>query len=140
MTKDKLTGTILPKAAGPTDAARPSVIRNLLGDGADLWDNDEDFDKFLLSIKRDSPEMISFWTAMKEKFNQKTAEGRSAEPWKDHNYGFLVDRLYEEIAELKKYFDRGIVWKNEKKEVQGELIDVANFCMFLWLKLEDNNE
>jgi NTP pyrophosphatase (non-canonical NTP hydrolase) len=60
--------------------------------------------------------------------------------WQDCDINYLRFRLVEELGE---YF----AWHNNyspewieahKDKIQKELIDIANFCMMLWDRSEDN--
>jgi NTP pyrophosphatase (non-canonical NTP hydrolase) len=48
----------------------------------------------------------------------------------------LIDRIWDEIRELEPAVDR---WERSEaplEEVQKELVDIANFCMMAWDRLE----
>ncbi|WP_456468672.1 pyrophosphohydrolase domain-containing protein [Archaeoglobus sp.] len=57
--------------------------------------------------------------------------GNTPEPWKDFSMYLLIKRLFEEIEELKE-----AVSNSSSENIMDELLDVANFCMFLWAKLK----
>jgi len=83
-----------------------------------------------------------FFAAMMEKFQLRAKEKvRSQEPWKDFEEDFLIKRLNDEITE----FHQACNWPDENEivmtqEAADELIDVANFCMFLWLRWQRKGE
>ncbi|WP_202319765.1 hypothetical protein [Archaeoglobus neptunius] len=54
--------------------------------------------------------------------------GNTPEPWKDFSEELLIARLSEEIEELEEAIKSG-------GNISDELLDVANFCMYLWAKL-----
>lgn len=88
-----------------------------------------------------------FFDAMLEKFHRRGKEhDRSLEPWKDYSVDFLADRLREEIGELVEAsgFPLGSpVWDERfllDASSADELLDVANFLMFLWVKWNQNHE
>lgn len=56
--------------------------------------------------------------------------GNTPQPWYDFPREQLLSRLFEEIEEL-----RGAVDKGDDENLKDELLDVANFCMYLWGKL-----
>lgn len=83
-------------------------------------------------------EFYRFAEALMEKCNKRANEkDRSATPWRDIHFYHLSDRLYEEESEL----DRALIdymedsSEENMEKVKDELIDVANFCMFMWTKL-----
>ncbi len=61
--------------------------------------------------------------------------GNTTEPWKDFSEELLIARLREEIEELMVEIDRFLADGDNIEELSDELIDVADFCMYLWLKL-----
>ena len=76
-----------------------------------------------------------FHDAVMAKFELKAKEkNRSLQPWHDHNMHFLVGRLREEWMELRDEID--LFPLKMTREWQNELIDVAAFCMFQWMKIE----
>lgn len=81
-----------------------------------------------------SNEIPDFYKAMQDKFEEKAKEeGRSFEPWKVNHDGFLIMRLdqeYKEFQESKK----GTHYGNPVEYDELELVDIANFCRFLWIK------
>lgn len=86
-----------------------------------------------------------FLNKMLGKIHEKVDEdNRSMEPWKDHEPEFLAHRLKEEIEELTLELIYNPVndhysWGHINYEkVQGELVDVANFCFFLFYSLEED--
>jgi len=74
-------------------------------------------------------------------------EGNTPEPWKDFDIETLEKRLTEELNE---FYDEGFLvyyWASPNEDVRGakkkmldELIDIANFCLFLWVKLREDLE
>lgn len=83
-------------------------------------------------------EFYTFAKEMHKKYASKVREeGRSLKPWEDYELGFLVKRLYEEETEL----DDAILEHNNdtteetKEKLKQECLDVANFCMFIFLSL-----
>jgi len=84
-----------------------------------------------------------FLNRVLNKIHDKADEGRSMEPWKDHNTLFLLDRLREEFDELSQHFlvgaeNKVVAWEDDNGELQDELIDVAAFCIFLFWNLEES--
>jgi len=68
-------------------------------------------------------QFIDFMKAMHEKFMKQVREkGRTAKPWEEFDGEFLMNRLEDEWNEWNDSFDR------------RELIDIANFCMYLYHK------
>lgn len=55
------------------------------------------------------------------------SEQRRIDPW-NHDLGFLRGRLLEEFKEY--------LYADPMTEAD-ELLDLANFCFYLWVKLED---
>jgi len=80
----------------------------------------------------------NFFNAMMEKFELRAKEkDRSLEPWKDYSTKFLLDRLRDELIE----FAEAITPVDRiNDEAAAELLDVANFCMFLWLRWQRKGE
>jgi len=78
-----------------------------------------------------------FMEAMYEKYQKRVNKpGNTPEPWKDFSEDLLIDRLYEEIDELKAEITHYTSYsKDNADRIADELLDVANFCMFLWAKL-----
>lgn len=83
----------------------------------------------------------AFFDAMMEKFQLKLRENKlrySPEPWSDHPESFLWSRLFAEIQELEEAIEYDRLnhrWRTEiTDEAADELLDVANFCMFLWIR------
>jgi len=73
----------------------------------------------------------SFTAEMNRKYLKRVEKpGNTPTPWIDFPEELLVKRLFEEIEELKVALEVG-----ERNEIADELLDVANFCMFLWGKL-----
>lgn len=79
-----------------------------------------------------------FFEAMKAKMDRKTALGRSAQPWTDLDYGLLRARLTEEYHEWRREMPPCKCGRVPFCETD-ELLDIANFAMFLWLKLEGDD-
>jgi hypothetical protein len=70
-----------------------------------------------------------FWKAAQQKMEQKTEEeGRPLDPWNHNNEEFFQRRLKEEWKEL---------WKDGEFHPE-ELVDVANFCAYIWLKKQSD--
>jgi hypothetical protein len=65
-------------------------------------------------------------------------ENRSLEPWKDYGWSFLQIRLEEEINEFRKA--KGPGTGTMGAAAAAELLDVANFACFLWLKWKGEQE
>lgn len=79
-------------------------------------------------------EFYTFAKEMHKKYASKVREGRTLTPWKNYSLDFLIERLEEEFGELEKALEGE--WSEDKIiEVSQECLDVANFCMFLWLYL-----
>ena len=53
-------------------------------------------------------------------------DAKKGDSWKRCDVRFLDDRLKEEFSE----------WDNTNKAGNKELVDIANFCMMLWNRLE----
>jgi len=92
---------------------------------------------------KDNPDTEKFFSAMMDKFYRKQREHRrSSMPWSEYGYEFLLNRLVEEIKELMEETPiigtiMTLMELSDFKitdEAADELLDVANFCMFLWLK------
>jgi len=84
-----------------------------------------------------------FFIALMDKFKKVAKEkDRSLTPWLDYDKEFLRERLIEERMELDKaWLDWAIGETPSPDGVQDELIDVAAFCCFLYLRLEkEKNE
>ena len=65
-----------------------------------------------------------FFDAMLEKMERRAkVNDGGMTPWDDYTRGFLDGRLEGEIHEYR-----------QSKDVD-ELLDIANFCMFIWLKV-----
>ena len=78
-------------------------------------------------------EAARFLEAMFEKAQRKVVEhGRPPDPWNHFDRPFFVRRMKEEMAELEEAIETGDV-----TEMMDECIDVANFAMFMWIKLRD---
>ncbi|MDI3497086.1 MazG nucleotide pyrophosphohydrolase domain-containing protein [Archaeoglobus sp.] len=60
--------------------------------------------------------------------------GNTPQPWFDFSEEKLLSRLFEEIDELRE-----AVEKEDWENLRDELLDVANFCMYLWGKLSVKN-
>lgn len=56
--------------------------------------------------------------------------------WKGDHPRMLIDRIWDEIRELERAVDYWGVGKAPIEEVQKELVDIANFCMMAWDRLE----
>ena len=85
-----------------------------------------------------------FKDEMFRKFSERlNKEGNTATPWKDFNIEILEDRLSEEIREFQDCFLNYYYASNEKETEEAkramleELVDVANHCLFLWVKLRE---
>ncbi len=79
----------------------------------------------------------TFMNAMYQKYTLRVKKpGNTPEPWKDFSTDYLIKRLYEEINELKAEVERYKSSKNNIEKLADELIDVSDFCMYLWLKLK----
>ena len=75
--------------------------------------------------------MERFSRAMYEKYVKRVNKpGNTHEPWKDFPTDLLIKRLYEEVGELEE-----ALRSSDHESAAEELLDVANFCMFLWAKL-----
>lgn len=76
--------------------------------------------------------MEKFSRAMYGKYIRRVNKpGNTPEPWKDFPTDLLIKRLFEEINELED-----ALRNSDGESVAEELLDVANFCMFLWAKLK----
>ena len=72
------------------------------------------------------PEVMEFAKAMEVVLKANDHKGG----WEDSTYDYLDARLVEEVGE---YF--GSVASGDKvSKARKELVDIANFCMFLWGK------
>ena len=73
-----------------------------------------------------------FLKAMLDKMERKMREhpDRVSRPWEYYGYGQLKARLRQEWEEYI-VADRTLEWD----DIMDELIDVANFAMFIWLQL-----
>ena len=107
------------------------------------WDKTSEEYKRLAHELNDKSQF--FVTKMLKKIHQKVDEDdRSLQPWKDHDKEFLAGRLKQEFRELKRELMWHPEWKNhvwegvDREATQGELIDVANFCLFLYWALEED--
>lgn len=81
-----------------------------------------------------------FLNKMLNKIHQKIDEdGRSMQPWKDHDPEFLLERLRQEWEELQKALLATPFHKDAETidPIKNELIDIANFCFFLYYSLEE---
>jgi NTP pyrophosphatase (non-canonical NTP hydrolase) len=79
------------------------------------------------------------WAGQREKCSACNGTGhqnRSLEPWKDYSTEFLWSRLKDELKELDAATRPG---EGITDEMADELLDVANFCAFLWLKWKMEN-
>jgi NTP pyrophosphatase (non-canonical NTP hydrolase) len=56
--------------------------------------------------------------------------------WKGDSPRVLMDRIWDEIRELEPAADRWARNEATIEEVQKELLDIANFCMMAWDRLE----
>jgi len=75
-----------------------------------------------------STKTTRFHEAVMEKFYKVAREkDRSLTPWDDYPQLFLWDRLIEEVTEASEADQRGL---------QDEMLDIAAFAMFIWIKLE----
>lgn len=75
----------------------------------------------------------SFFAAMMEKFQSKIDGKEYVEkPWEWYDRSFLYKRLSQEIEE---FYEESVEGQNWTKDTTDELLDIANFCMFLWLKV-----
>lgn len=75
-------------------------------------------------------EIKEFAEAMEEKM--KLRERDWGDEWKELDVLFLYRRLDNEYNELHTY-----MMQTRPEPIQRELVDVANFCMFLWHRLEE---
>lgn len=57
-------------------------------------------------------------------------ENRSLEPWKDYDLLFLRNRMLEEINEYESC-------NMNSEDAADELLDIANFAAFLWIKWKE---
>lgn len=75
-------------------------------------------------------EFDEFAEAMRQKFRATLNKDkkRSPEPWKSYSLIWLGSRLYDEIREMEAE-------QIGTKEMAGELVDIAEFCMFMWKKI-----
>jgi len=75
-----------------------------------------------------------FFDAMMKKFRSKDDyPGNATTPWDTFAYTYLLTRLNDEFQELMdsvKVDSQGIALSLDP----NELLDVANFCLFLWIK------
>lgn len=75
-----------------------------------------------------------FYKAMQDKFEGKAKEkSRTLEPWKSYHDGFLIMRLDQECKEFQES-KKGTHYGNSVEYDESELVDIANFCRFLWIK------
>jgi len=71
-----------------------------------------------------------------ERCNGTGKENRSLTPWKDYSQQFLIDRLNDEIEEFRTEVSINRQFPNEDAAAD-ELLDIANFAAFLWLKWKE---
>lgn len=70
----------------------------------------------------------TFLRSMKSKFDKKIKEGRSKEPWAVYSNEFLIEHMLNEVTEFLDEYHKGHC-------DDEELIDIALFSMFLWVKM-----
>lgn len=63
-------------------------------------------------------------------------ENDSKRNWKNCSRNYCEDRIIEEVGEYFALKSHSLIEDNIEK-AQKELIDIANFCMFVWDKLEE---
>lgn len=74
-----------------------------------------------------------FYKAMQDKFDKSAKEkDKTLEPWNRLD-GFLLMRLGEEYAEFRESI-KGTNFEHPHDYDEKELLDIANFCRFLWIK------
>lgn len=82
-------------------------------------------------------EFYTFAKEMHKKYASKVREGRSLKPWEDYSWEHLNSRLTDEILEhdeaTREYYYEET--DEAKEKLKKECLDVANFCMFIWLHL-----
>lgn len=76
-------------------------------------------------------------TAFAEAMESVLKEHDDRQGWENEHYDYLIDRLYDEIVELKKAIRKrnsnSVLHDND---IMHELVDVANFCMMLYCNYE----
>jgi len=100
--------------------------------------------KFIAKLAEDSFDAIdacdkyeTFMLAMMDKFFKRALEhDRSLKPWKDFSGGEIRERLEDEYKEYMKScrFSTSFVYDDD------ELLDIANFAMFLWTMAQIDKE
>lgn len=82
-----------------------------------------------------------FFDAVLEKFHRRAADkNRSTVPWKDYTTNFLGNRLADELGEFAEASGYPVMVTASGEvfsvtaEAADELLDITNFCMFLWLQ------
>lgn len=73
-------------------------------------------------------DLIKFVEAMEEILRLHDDQ-RGVDGWVDANYQHLLDRLTEELKEVRRE-----VRKGNMEGVHREIIDVANFAMMVWVR------
>lgn len=74
-----------------------------------------------------------FLEAMKSEFYRRAEEPENTfAPWKDFEKKWLRERLDDEIRELQQ---REKDYPDDAEGLMDEFVDIANFCMMLWVQL-----
>ena len=85
------------------------------------------------------PEPLDFFQAMLEKFHRKAEEkGKTLQPWQDFTHEFLMVRPemeYQELLEASGFIPLQRS-PTMTEEAADELLDIANFCMFIWMRFK----
>jgi len=84
-------------------------------------------------------ELVKFAKAMESKLKEK--DPQYGDSWKTIDVDELLDRLEGESQDLKGWFRRLNIpvvqsFDESKEEIMQELLDVANICMMLFIRLE----
>jgi len=56
--------------------------------------------------------------------------------WKEDLPSALVDRIWDEIREMEVAFSNYQKCRALPEDVQKEFVDIANFCMMAWDRIE----
>ncbi len=71
------------------------------------------------------------------------APGRSLTPWSEYDWSFLRGRLHDEISEYTRAMGKDVDYSFDVPVTDAaadELLDIANFAAFLWLKWRMTND
>jgi hypothetical protein len=84
------------------------------------------------------PEFQAFAEAMQDKFDEAIHKDkeRSPRPWLHYTKTWLNSRLHDEVKEWDEAYSGPMGVRKDFPEAQTELLDIANFAMFLWHTVE----